>query len=50
MGIEFFRGKEQSLGKKWEIHDDLLSVIFVKPLRFGEGYFNLRGGGGKIST
>jgi hypothetical protein len=49
MGIEFFRGREQSLGKEREIHDDLLCVTFVKPLRFGQGYFNLRRGGGKNS-
>jgi len=49
MGIEFFRGKEQCLGKKWEIHDDLLRVIFVKPLRLEEGYDNLTRGGGENS-
>jgi hypothetical protein len=50
MEIEFLRGKEQSLGKKLEIHDELLFVIFVKLLRFEEGCFNLRRGGGKKST
>jgi hypothetical protein len=49
MGIEFFRGEDQSLEKNREIHDDLLCG-FVKPLRFGEGYSNLSVGGGKIST
>jgi len=50
MGIKFFGGKEQSLGEKREIDDDLPCVIFVKPLRFEESYFNLRGGGGKKSN
>jgi hypothetical protein len=31
-GVKFFWGGEQSLRKEWEFHNDLLLMIFVKPL------------------
>ena len=37
-------------GRIMEIHNDLLCVIFVKPIGFEEGYFNFREGGPKKSN